>query len=429
MEEIRKAVAEEHEVQVEVIVMIRQGTINKTSSGKIQRRACKAAMMTKELEGDEVARWAVSRRPSKEEGKEEEKKGEGKGKKEEEEKEEEKEKEKKRRRGGLSGRAKEISEKIVAIITKSRAMGQAEGQSEGIGIEMDEPFMNIGMSSADMVGLTGELEEWLGGKTKTKKRLGATLLFEFPTIEMLSRHLAGEEEGIPREIIAGGGGGRREEGNTKARGMAIVGIGLRFPGGAESPRKFWEFLAGGRDGMVEIPKSRFDVEEVFDERGGVAGKTNVRFAGLVEGIEMFDAEFFGIAAAEAEAMDPQQRMLLMCAEEALEVAGETRATISGTRTAAVIGISNVDYDRINATREAEMEGIRSVFTATGKSAAIASNRISFHFDLRGFFFLFLSLSLPSTFHFQSPPPKTQQNKTKTLLWGGKNKQTKKHDSK
>src|SRR5438105_4529558 len=92
--------------------------------------------------------------------------------------------------------------------------------------------------------------------------------------------------------------------------VAIIGIGCRFPGKADTPRRFWTLLCDGVDAITAIPRERFDVDAVFDPAPGRPGKTYARRAGLVDGIDRFDAGFFGISPREASRIDPQQRLLL-----------------------------------------------------------------------------------------------------------------------
>src|SRR5437660_9289751 len=76
--------------------------------------------------------------------------------------------------------------------------------------------------------------------------------------------------------------------------IAIIGIGCRFPGGADSPDNFWRLLHEGTDAVTEVPSSR--------------GWVKIK-GGFLPDIDRFDALFFGIAPREALTMDPQQRLL------------------------------------------------------------------------------------------------------------------------
>ncbi|SMF03967.1 amino acid adenylation domain-containing protein [Tistlia consotensis] len=159
--------------------------------------------------------------------------------------------------------------------------------------------------------------------------------------------------------------------------LAIVGLGCRFPG-APDAEAFWRLLDEGREAIAEIAAVRPALAPV---RAG-EGESEVgppRWAGLIEGVELFDAGFFGIAPREADAMDPQQRLLLEVAWEALESAGLTRERLAGSATGVFVGISTFDYSRIQPPG-AEKAGL---YAGTGNALSIAANRLSYALDLRG----------------------------------------------
>ncbi len=155
--------------------------------------------------------------------------------------------------------------------------------------------------------------------------------------------------------------------------MAIVGLGCRFPG-APGPEAFWRLLDEGREAIVEVAAVRPALAAVD---GGQAEAP--RWAGLIKGVELFDAGFFGIAPREADAMDPQQRLLLEVAWEALESAGETREGLAGSPTGVFVGISTFDYSRIQPPDAAQA----GLYAGTGNALSIAANRLSYALDLRG----------------------------------------------
>ena len=163
--------------------------------------------------------------------------------------------------------------------------------------------------------------------------------------------------------------------------IAIIGIGCRFPGGADSPGHFWELLCSGFDAITEVPKNRFDIDLFFDEDRGKPGKLYTRWGGFVENLDGFDAEFFGISPREALHMDPQQRMLLEVVWEGLEEAGLDVELLAGTKTGVFIGLSGHDYSDI--LLNPDYRHLIDAYSATGSVASIAANRISYILDFRG----------------------------------------------
>ncbi|TDE17026.1 polyketide synthase [Actinomadura sp. 6K520] len=103
--------------------------------------------------------------------------------------------------------------------------------------------------------------------------------------------------------------------------LAVVGMGLRLPGGLRTPGQYWDFLRGGGTALAPIPEDRPGLREVHDPVVGKPGRSYVDRAGFVDDIAAFDADFFGISHREAKLLDPQQRMLLEVAWEAMERAG------------------------------------------------------------------------------------------------------------
>ncbi len=166
--------------------------------------------------------------------------------------------------------------------------------------------------------------------------------------------------------------------SASARDIAIVGLSCRFPG-APDAEAFWDLLEGGREAIAEIPAVRKGLAAPYDPEPGKPGFTSTRWAGLIEGIDRFDAGFFGIAPREADAMDPQQRLLLEVAWEALEAAGETRERLAGSATGVYVGISTFDYSRIQPRDPATVDA----WSGTGNALSIAANRLSYLLDLRG----------------------------------------------
>jgi hypothetical protein len=144
--------------------------------------------------------------------------------------------------------------------------------------------------------------------------------------------------------------------------LAIVGIGCRVPG-ARGPAELWNLLVAGRCTVTEV--TRWDTAGIASRR-----------AGLVDDVDRFDAAFFGISPRDAAHMDPQHRVLLEVAWETLEDAGVPAHRLTGERVGVFVGITTADYLELNA-------GHVDTYSATGKLATFAANRVSYGLDLRG----------------------------------------------
>ena len=232
-----------------------------------------------------------------------------------------------------------------------------------------KPLENFGLSSRDAVVLSGELENLLGIK------LEPTVAYEYPTIAQLADRLvngaaagasqAGAGETAPAKPLIEGGD------------IAVIGYAGRFPG-ANNVAEFWDMLAEGRPGTGPLPVGRWSEYSADPVTSEKMEQQNTD-GGYLEDIASFDAEFFGLSPLEAANMDPQQRILLEVAWEALEDAGVPANQLRGTATGVYMGSTNNDYGMLITADPAEMHP----YAMTGTSSAIIANRLSYALDLRG----------------------------------------------
>ncbi len=160
--------------------------------------------------------------------------------------------------------------------------------------------------------------------------------------------------------------------------VAIIGIGCRYPGGADTPDAFWQMIRNGVDSVTEVPKSRWDADAIYDPDVHVPNKTNTRWGGFLEQVDQFDPQFFGIAPREVATMDPQQRLLLEVTWEALEDAGQIPEQLRGSKTGVFVGIGTHDYSIM-----LWQQPVNDPYATTGTGNCIAANRISYLFDFKG----------------------------------------------
>jgi acyl transferase domain-containing protein/acyl carrier protein len=167
---------------------------------------------------------------------------------------------------------------------------------------------------------------------------------------------------------------------TQTEPIAIVGMGCRFPGGADTPENLWQLLRNGHDGITETPSDRWSTETFYHNNPATPGKMSTRYGGFIGHLKEFDADFFGIAPREAISLDPQQRLLLEVTWEALENAHILPEKLINTNTGVFIGISSNDYTTHLLNRP--VTDI-DAYLATGNSHSTAAGRISYILGLTG----------------------------------------------
>ncbi|HEX7314144.1 MAG TPA: amino acid adenylation domain-containing protein [Pyrinomonadaceae bacterium] len=349
VEAIRERVAERHELQPHAVVLVKTGTINKTSSGKIQRHASRREFLEGTLE--ELARWQAHDDAEVE-------------------------------THSSNGAEPLPPPPKPAAVRETRTVEAVrewlvEKISRSAGIPPEEvddvqPFRRYGFDSARVVAMVGDLSAWLG------RRLPPTLFWDYPTVEAVARHL-GEETARDSQLVevvppiaSARDVGRRSWERDEPEPIAIVGIGCRFPG-AENVEAFWRLLRDGVDAVTEVPPGRWEPDSSDSSRGVV------RRGGFLKNVEGFDAHFFGISPREAAQIDPQQRLLLEVAWEAFENAGYAPDRLGGTRAGVFVGISNSDYAQLQFDANASPDA----YAGTGSALSIAANRLSYLLDLRG----------------------------------------------
>jgi len=167
--------------------------------------------------------------------------------------------------------------------------------------------------------------------------------------------------------------------NANRDPIAIVGIGLRLPGGIGTPDALWEKLSQGFDAVGTIPASRWRLEDYYDENPDAPGKAYSRHGAFIEDADLFDADFFGISPREAQTMDPQQRVLMEVAWEALEHAGIAPDSLWGRPAGIYIGIASDDYGRRLFSAREQIDP----YFATGNEFSVAGGRLSYFLSLKG----------------------------------------------
>ncbi|MEU2494311.1 SDR family NAD(P)-dependent oxidoreductase [Streptomyces sp. NPDC007883] len=281
--------------------------------------------------------------------------------------------------------ATEIRERLRGVF--ARFFGLAEEA-----VDPQASFDTLGMDSLSAIQLVRGLEADFG-------KLPKVLLYEQPTIAALAEYLAAHAPArfaapaapapdtvtaapaspapvtvtAPPALPASPGRGTPDDDP-----VAIVGMAGRY---AKSPdlTAWWRNLRDGVHLVTEIPEDRFDWREVFGDPYRSPGKVNSRWGSFIDGVDRFDAQFFGMTPLEAELMDPQQRVMLETAWQAVEDSGHRPGALRGSRTGVFIGATSRDYDwqlhRAGRHREGHV--------VSGNGHCLIANRISYQLDLRG----------------------------------------------
>ncbi|MCB0212928.1 MAG: polyketide synthase, partial [Anaerolineae bacterium] len=164
--------------------------------------------------------------------------------------------------------------------------------------------------------------------------------------------------------------------------IAIIGLGCRFPGQADTPEQFWHLLRNGRDAVIELPTARRRDMGGYVSALAETASAHRLYSGFLERIDRFDPQFFGISPREAKWLDPQQRLLLEVSWEALEAAGIIPQTLFNSATGVFIGISHNDYEYLLANSGAA-EGRYELYSLTGNLLSVAAGRLSYTLGLTG----------------------------------------------
>ncbi|WP_344641571.1 SDR family NAD(P)-dependent oxidoreductase, partial [Kitasatospora cystarginea] len=233
------------------------------------------------------------------------------------------------------------------------------------GIEREANFFELGADSLLMIAASRQIKQRLG------VALTVTDLFKYSTIAALAEHLA--PSSAESVAVAATGPGTTAAGTTDDTAIAVIGMAARLPG-ADSVEAFWANLVDGVESIT--PTSVPPGQAAFGNRKYVAA------AGAPDGVDLFDAAFFRLTPREAQLMDPQQRMLLMCSHEALEDAGYDALRHDG-RIAVYVGTGTSNYLLNNLLPHQGSPKFDLAFAGMGNDKDFAASQISYRLNLHG----------------------------------------------
>ncbi|WP_185113962.1 SDR family NAD(P)-dependent oxidoreductase [Fulvivirga imtechensis] len=275
-------------------------------------------------------------------------------------------------------------------------------------IDEDTQFIDLGLDSITGVTWIRRINE------KYKTSIEATKIYSYPTLSELSGHVKEEAEKlgtVPSELgqpviparpfsdhVALKAKaervlpptlkkltswrnrpvfkGLRAQYPDHAQSIAVVGMAGQFPMSGNLD-DFWKNIAAGKNCISEVPQKRWDINTFYHEGEPVPGKTNSKWAGLMEGYDLFDPLFFNISPTDAESMDPQQRVLLQACWESIENAGYSPKSLSGSRCGVYMGCASGDYHLLSRELQISAQGF------TGGATSILAARICYLLNLQG----------------------------------------------
>lgn len=259
------------------------------------------------------------------------------------------------------------------------AVKECLGDDRAEAFMSDRPLMEMGLDSADLLELNEKVTQ------RFQLPLSPAFFFQYNTADKVAGYLCEQlvQDAPFQEVPSKKPSrskkalqGKKPENSVKNRDVAIVGMACRLPGGINSPDELWTCLKSGSSVIGDLPPGRWEWPDEIDLAEKYKG---IDRGGFLDDVASFDAPFFRISPAEAETMDPQQRILMELCWQTIEHAGYAPDSLAGSRTGVFIGASGSDYARLmdQSGRLAEAH------TGTGSSMAVLANRLSYFYDFRG----------------------------------------------
>ncbi|WP_157787699.1 SDR family oxidoreductase, partial [Chlorogloeopsis fritschii] len=279
-----------------------------------------------------------------------------------------------------------LSSQIVEVLAQVIGIRKEE-------VNLHSTFVDQGVDSLMAVEAVGRLKQVFN-----LPAFSPTVVFEHPTVTALANYLLdAHSESVQSlyaqhspspavtkvaattpNLVTPSAAEPQEDDTVADTDIAIVGIAGRFPG-ADSINEFWELLRQGIDAVTEIPPSRWNWGNYYHTQPGTQGKSYSKWGGFLSQIDQFDPLFFRINPAEAQKIDPQQRLFMEVAWEALENAGYGNSKLQGSKTGVFVGCTNSSYKEAGARTH-----LRGDFAGLlGNALALIPNRFSYFMNFQG----------------------------------------------
>ncbi|MCB0167234.1 MAG: amino acid adenylation domain-containing protein, partial [Anaerolineae bacterium] len=348
-EQIRGAISGSHELHVYAIALLKPATIPKTSSGKIQRFACREAFLNNRLKLLSLERPPPAPPPE--------------------------------TPAPIIEPPSNNPTASYSPQTIQQWLSEWVHRKLHIAVETikpDKALADYGLDSLMTIELADDLEAWLN---PAGVKIDTTLAWNHPTIAALADYIAGTLKKLTLHQPQPHSPEPKPSEPTATEPIAIIGLACRLPGGVHNADTFWQLLTTGRDTVSEIPASRWPVDAYYDPNPDTPGKMYTRYGSFLDAVDQFDPQFFGISPREAVGMDPQQRLLLEVCWEALEHAGLAADRLRGSQTGVFLGMCSDDYARLSV-RPDNLSTINA-YTSLGNTRSVAAGRLAYVLGLQG----------------------------------------------
>ena len=213
-------------------------------------------------------------------------------------------------------------------------------------MDPDSELAHNGFDSISMVDFSDRINE------RFKTELTPAIFFERPTISAVAEFMMETCETQVHSHFSPEKPGRRAPRRTVSPletppkeppvPVAVIGMSGKFPL-ADTLDAFWRNLEAGRDCIREIPEDRDYFKVALEKAYDGDPPERLGWGGFIEGIQNFDPLFFGISPKEAQVMEPQQRLLMLYIHKAMENAGYSASSLSGSDAGIFIGMGPAGY--------------------------------------------------------------------------------------
>ena len=264
----------------------------------------------------------------------------------------------------LVASVKDVPDQVIAMI---RDVLQFPPEKK---LNVDQTFKDLGVDSIMALDISYQLT------TLLSQPVHAGIIYDYPTTTALIQYALSFSQEAPIESSP-----QHVATLDTNEPIAIIGYGCRLPGSCNNPEEFWQLLHTGKNGVIDIGNKRWDMDEFYHSSPDAVGKMYCRHAGLMDDIDKFDAEFFGISPHEAECMDPQQRILLEVAWQTLENAGYVSNVSAGDNAGVFIGLMSADYGQRQLTMNHAAD--ITAHMSSGSALSVAAGRLSYFLGWQG----------------------------------------------